>query len=53
MSSESGVKGLKLTWGVCCLRPPSVMGFPEGSTFLKRATLLLEELEPLALDRRL
>lgn len=55
MRSESGVKGLKLTSGVCCLLLLSVMDFAEGSTFLNKATLLLEDPvpEPLALDSRL
>lgn len=48
------MKGLKLTRGVWCLRPLSVIDFPEASTFLKRATLLLEEpVLPLARDNRL
>lgn len=49
------MKGLKLTRGVCCLLPLSVTDFPEGSTFLNRATLLLEDPgpEPLALDSKL
>lgn len=55
MRRESGVKGLKLTRGVCCLLLLSGIDFPEASTFLKRATLRLEEpvLLPLARDRRL
>lgn len=55
MRRESGVKGLKLTRGVCCLLLLSVIDFPEGSTFLNRATLLLEDPgpEPLALDNKL
>lgn len=48
------MKGLKLTRGVCCLLLPSVIDFPEASTFLKRATLRLEEpVLPLARDNRL
>lgn len=48
------MKGLKLTWGVCCLLLPSGTDFPEASTFLKRATLRLEEpVLPLARDSRL
>lgn len=49
------MKGLKLTRGVCCLLLLSVIDFPEGSTFLNRATLLLEDPrpEPLALDNKL
>lgn len=55
MRRESGVKGLKLTSGVCCLLLLSVRDFAEGSTFLNKATLLLEDPvpEPLALDSRL
>lgn len=55
MRRESGVKGLKLTRGVCCLLLLSVIDFPEGSTFLNRATLLLEDPgpDPLALDNKL
>lgn len=55
MRRESGVKGLKLTRGVCCLLLLSEMDFAEGSTFLNRATLLLEDpgAEPLALDNKL
>lgn len=51
----SGVKGLKLTRGLCCLLLLSVIDFPKGSTFLKRATLLPAEpvLEPLARDSKL
>lgn len=53
MRRESGVKGLKLTRGVCCLLLQS--DFPEGSAFLNKASLLLEDpvLEPLALDSKL
>lgn len=48
------MKGLKLTRGVCCLLLPSGIDFPEASTFLKRATLRLEEpVLPLARDNRL
>lgn len=49
------MKGLKLTRGVCCLLLLSVSDFPEGSTFLNRATRLLEDPgpEPLALDNKL
>lgn len=49
------MKGLKLTWGVCCLLPVSVIDFPEASAFLNRATLLLEDPGPeaLALDSKL
>lgn len=52
---ESGVKGLKLTRGVCHLLLLSVIDFPEGSTFLNKATLLLEDPgpDPLALDSKL
>lgn len=56
MSSESGVKGLKLTSGVCCLLLLlSTMDFPAGSTFLNKATLRLEDPVPgpRALDSRL
>lgn len=49
------MKGLKLTRGVCCLLLLSVIDFAEGSTFLNRATLLLEDPGPelLALDNKL
>lgn len=56
MSSESGVKGLKLTSGVCCLLLLlSTTDFPAGSTFLNKATLRLEDPVPgpRALDSRL
>lgn len=55
MRRESGVKGLKLTRGVCNLLPLSVIDFPEVSAFLNRATLLLEYPKPesLALDNKL
>lgn len=54
ISRESGVKGLKLTSGICCFLP-SVKDFRGDSTFLKRATLLLEDpgAELLALDSKL
>lgn len=53
MSTGSGVKGLKLTSGVCCLLLLSMIDFPAGSTFLNRATLRLDDPGPRALDSRL
>lgn len=55
MRRESGVKGLKLTNGVCSLLLLSVIDFPEASAFLNRATLRLEDPRPesLALDNKL
>lgn len=49
------MKGLKLTRGNPCLLLLSVRDFRGDSTFLKRATLLLEDpgTEPLALDSKL
>lgn len=48
------MKGLKLTRGVWCLLLLSESDFPEASTFLKRATLRLEDPAlPLARDSRL
>lgn len=44
MRRASGVKGLMLTKGVWLLLP-SGPDFPVESTFLKRATLLLEDTE--------
>jgi len=53
MRRESGVKGLKFTRGVCSLRLVSASDFPEGSTFLNKDTLLLEDPEPRALCSKL